>query len=67
MNDKKPLAVATITNTYGLAIYEMTPDKVLVGVNYEEPTWMEIHYDDQGLPYINCYGVTYLDEFIKQQ
>lgn len=67
MNDKKPLAVATITNTYGLAIYEVTSDEVLVGVNNEEPSWVEIQYDDQGLPYIDCYGVTYLNEFIKQQ
>lgn len=67
MDNKKPLAVATITNTYGLAIYEVTSDEVLVGVNDEEPTWMDIEYDDQGLPYINCYGVTYLNEFIKQQ
>lgn len=67
MNNKKPLAVATITNTYGLAIYEMTSDEVLVGVNDEEPNWVDIEYDEQGLPYIDCYGVTYLNEFIKQQ
>lgn len=67
MDNKKPLAVATITNTYGLAIYEVASDEVLVGVNDEEPSWVDIEYDDQGLPYINCYGVTYLDEFIKQQ
>lgn len=67
MDDRKPLAVATITNTYGLAIYEVTSDEVLVGVNDEEPTWVEIQYDDQGEPYIDCYGTTYLNEFIKQQ
>lgn len=67
MDNKKPLAVATKTNTYGLAIYEVTSDEVLVGVNYEEPSWVEIQYDDQGEPYIDCYGVTYLNEFIKQQ
>lgn len=67
MDNKKPLAVATITNTYGLAIYEATSDAVLVGVNDEEPSWVDIEYDDQGLPYIDCYGVTYLNEFIKQQ
>lgn len=67
MGNKKPLAVATVTNTYGLAIYEVTSDEVLVGINDEEPSWVEIQYDDQGEPYIDCYGVTYLNEFIKQQ
>lgn len=65
MDNKEPLAVATVTNTYGLAIYEITSDEVLVGVDEEEPVWMDIEYDGQGLPYINCYGETYLDEFIK--
>lgn len=65
MADKKVLAVASKTNVYGLAIYEMTSDEVLVGVNDEEPSWVELQFDDQGLPYIDCYGVTYLDEFIK--
>ena len=67
MNDKKPLAVATKTNVMGLAIYELTDEEALVGVNDEEPSWVEIQHDNQGLPYIDCYGVTYLNEFIKQQ
>lgn len=65
MDDKKVLATVTKTNVYGLAIYEVTSDEVLVGVNGEEPSWVEIQYDDQGEPYIDCYGETYLSEFIK--
>lgn len=67
MNNRKPLAIATITNVSGLVIYEMTSDEVLIGFNDEEPTWVEIQYDDQGEPYVNYYGVTYLSEFVKQQ
>lgn len=67
MDNKEPLAVAAKTNTYGLAIYEVTSDEVLIGFNDEAPKWVEIEYDSEGEPYVYYCGMTYLDEFIKQQ
>lgn len=67
MNDKKPLAVATKTNVSGLVIYEMTSDEVLIGFNDEEPSWVEIKYDREGEPYVDYYGKTYLNEFVRLQ
>ena len=67
MDNKKPLAIATKTNVSGLVIYEMTSDKVLIGLNDEEPSWVTIDYDYEGEPYVNYYGMTYLNEFVKQQ
>lgn len=59
-------ATASITNTYGLALYEANSDEVLVGVNDETPEWVPIEWGDGGEPYIEYYGgKTYLSEFQK--
>ena len=67
MDDRKPLAMVTKTNTYKLVIYEMTSDDVLIGFNNEEPSWVDIEYDYEGEPYVNYFGMAYLSEFVKQQ
>lgn len=59
-------ATASITNTYGLALYEANSDEVLVGINDETPEWVSIKWDDEGDAYIEYYGgKTYLNEFIR--
>lgn len=61
----KAIATATKTNTYGLVLYDLNADAALVGVNDEEPKWIDIDYDDEGEPYIMCYGMTYISDFIR--
>lgn len=62
---KQVKAIASITNTYGLALYDTATDEVLVGVNDKAPEWVAVEWDDEGEPYIEYYGGrTYLDEFV---
>lgn len=62
----KIIATASITNTYGLALYEANSDEMLVGINDEAPEWVPIEWDDEGDAYIELNGdKTYLNEFIR--
>jgi len=63
---KKPIAMATKTNTYGLALYELADEWALVGVNEEKPEVVDVIYDENGNPYVEFMGdKTYIDEFIR--
>ena len=63
---KKPIAIATKTNTYGLALYELDDEWALVGVNEEEPEVVDVIYDENANPYVEPNGdKTYIDEFVR--
>ena len=59
----KVIAVATINNTSGIALYDITDEQALVGLNDDKPEWVDIEWDDE--PYIDFYGKTYISEFIR--
>ena len=59
----KIIAVATINNTSGIALYDITDEQALVGLNNEKPEWVNIEWDDE--PYIDFYGKTYISDFIR--
>lgn len=56
-------AIATKTNTSGIALYDITDEQALVGLNNDNPEWVNIKQD--GEPYIDFYGKTYISEFMK--
>lgn len=56
-------AIATKTNTSGLALYDITDEQALVGLNNDKPEWVDIKWDDE--PYIDFYGKTYISDFIR--
>lgn len=60
----KVIAVATKTNVSGLALYDITDEQALVGLNNDKPEWVDIEWDDEQ-PYIDFYGKTYISEFIR--
>lgn len=65
MSEIQPIAICTVTNVMGLAIYEISDEQVLVGVNNEKPVEVEIQWNDDGEPYIDFYGEHMLNEFVK--
>ena len=62
---KKPIAVHTITNCFGIAIYDVNDETALVGLNDEKPEWVDVKTDEDGRSYIDAFGGVYLDECIK--
>lgn len=60
----KVIAVATINNTSGIALYDITDEQALVGLNDDKPEWVNIEWDDEQ-PYIDFYGKIYISEFIR--
>lgn len=59
----KIIAVATINNTSGIALYDVTDEQALVGLNNDKPEWVDIEWDSE--PYIDFHGKIYMSEFIK--
>ena len=59
---KKPIAVYTITNCLGVAIYDVNDETALVGVNNKKPEWVDVKTDEDGRSYIDAFGGIYLDE-----
>lgn len=45
---RKPIGVYGLTNTCGLAVYEFdhVEDRVLVGVNDQEPEWYDMTFEE---------------------
>lgn len=64
--DRKGIATKTLNNVSGLILYDMNDEEVLIGMNNEKPEKVELQYDEQGLPYVEYYGVQYLDEFMVE-
>ena len=56
-------AIATKTNTSGIALYDITDEQALVGLNNDSPEWVDIKQGSE--PYIDFYGKTYISEFVK--
>lgn len=56
-------AVATKTNVSGIALYDITDEQALVGLNNDSPEWVDIKQDSE--PYIDFYGKTYISEFVR--
>ena len=47
MNARRPIAVYGLSNTGGLAVYEIdtVEDRILVGLNDQEPEWYDLVYE----------------------
>lgn len=60
---KEIKAIASKNNTCGIALYDITDERALVGLNNNAPEWVDIKQD--GKPYIDFYGKTYISEFIR--
>lgn len=58
-------AIATKSNTSGIALYDITDEQALVGMNNDKPKWAAIKWDSE--PYIDFYGKTYISEFIRAE
>ena len=45
---RKPIGVYGLSNTGGLAVYEFdtVDDRVLVGLNDQEPEWCDLSYEE---------------------
>lgn len=56
-------AIANKTNTSGIALYDITDEQALVGLNNDSPEWVDIKQDSE--PYIDFYGKTYISEFMR--
>jgi hypothetical protein len=72
-DERKPIGAYCLSNSTSLNVYEIDngfSDKILVGINDEEPVWKDIHYDcdgsEESRPYFK-YGEMkfYLDEFVR--
>lgn len=62
----KAIATLTISNTQGLAIYDINDEIAMVGVNDESPKECEITISDDGDPIINTeWGDYSLNDFIR--
>lgn len=60
-----PIATKTVTIVMEVGIYDIQGNEALVGHDYEEPVWIDLEEDEEGLQYIDFYGIHYLDEFTK--
>ena len=65
MENNIPIAVKTLNNVSGLAIYKLTDENVLIGFNNEKPQLKTIKYDKNEKAYVNYYGKQYLSDFVK--
>lgn len=61
---RRPIAIYTVSNCIGVAIYDIDgyTDKILVGVNDQEPEWVDLKIGEDGRCYFDWYGGIYLDE-----
>lgn len=64
---KNIIAIKTLTNVSGLALYSVTDTEALIGFNDEKPEVVPVKHDDEGEPYIEYYGKQYLNEFTRTQ
>lgn len=62
---RKPIAVYTLNNVSGIAIYDFDDEHVTAGLNDFEPEQFDLHYDDDGRAWFNWGGMVYLDECTK--
>lgn len=65
-SEMKVVAVYTLTNCGGLAIYDANSEGVLVGYNEDKPNWVAVDYDEDGRGRFDWCGCKiYLDECVR--
>ena len=63
----KPIATYTLNNVSGIAIYDVTDEYVIAGLNECEPEEFKVQYDEDGRAWFDYGGTVYLDECTKLQ